>query len=291
MTALPWRSRITGHGEVAPADLVPNPHNWRTHPADQQQALAGALGEVGWVAGVTVNQTTGHVVDGHLRIDLAVARHEQLVPVTYIELSEDEERLVLATLDPLAAMAEAEASKLADLLEDLAPADAALRALLDDLGRDNGLDTVRAGLVDPDEVPDLPEPTDVTVQPGELYALGDHRLLCGDCTDAADVARVTAGVTVDILWTDPPYGVEYQTKLSRGEAVARHRRRDGLEVPHDAPADIPGLDVRMTRVRPSPRSSHVAGRMADLLVDCSIAVDPLAGEEARRLRLGDFFEG
>src|ERR1019366_10706323 len=57
----PRRSRIVGQAEVPPAELVPNPRNWRTHPADQQQALSGALAEVGWVAEVTVNRTTGHV--------------------------------------------------------------------------------------------------------------------------------------------------------------------------------------------------------------------------------------
>jgi ParB-like chromosome segregation protein Spo0J len=107
-TSVAWRNRIVGHADVAPAELVPNPHNWRSHPQEQQRALAGALGEVGWVAEVLVNRTTGHVVDGHLRIERALARHEPTVPVTYVELSEDEERLVLASLDPLAAMATAE---------------------------------------------------------------------------------------------------------------------------------------------------------------------------------------
>jgi hypothetical protein len=70
MTAA-WRSRIVVHAEVPPPELVPNPRNWRTHPAEQRRALTGALSEVGWVAEVLVNQTTGHVVDGHLRIELA----------------------------------------------------------------------------------------------------------------------------------------------------------------------------------------------------------------------------
>jgi hypothetical protein len=97
--AAAWRNRIVGHADVAPAELVPNPRNWRSHPQEQQRALAGALGEVGWVAEVLVNRTTGHVVDGHLRIELALARHEATVPVTYVELSEDEERLVLLFSD------------------------------------------------------------------------------------------------------------------------------------------------------------------------------------------------
>src|SRR6266852_7341837 len=117
----PWQNRIVGHADVAPASLVPNPRNWRTHPDDQQRALAGALGDVGWVAEVLVNRTTGHVVDGHLRIELALARREPTVPVTYVELSEDEERLVLASLDPLAAMATAEQEQLAALLAGLDP--------------------------------------------------------------------------------------------------------------------------------------------------------------------------
>jgi DNA modification methylase len=204
----PWRSRIVGHGEVAPVELVPNPRNWRTHPADQQAALSGALAEVGWVAEVTVNQTTGHVVDGHLRIELALAWKEPTVPVTYVELAEDEERLVLASLDPLAAMAEAEATRLAELLEGLDPGDAALRALLDDLARENDLESLRRGFVDPDDVPDLPDPADCYVKPGDLWQLGDHRLLCGDATKQNDVTRLLAGATPWLLVTDPPYGVE-----------------------------------------------------------------------------------
>src|SRR5688572_27383319 len=200
-----WRKRIVGHADVPPADLVPNPRNWRSHPPEQQRALAGALGEVGWVAEVLVNRTTGNVVDGHLRIELALARDEPSVPVTYVELSEDEEQLVLASLDPLAAMATAEQEQLAALLAGLEPADDALRALLDDLAREYHLDALRTGLVDPDDVP--PVPDQPYVRPGDLYGLGEHRLLCGDATNADDVARVLDGAKPTLLATDPPYGV------------------------------------------------------------------------------------
>lgn len=129
-TAL-WRNRIVGSGEQDPAHLVPNPANWRTHPPAQQRALEGILGEVGWVAQVLVNATTGHIVDGHLRVELALARHEPTVPVTYVDLSEQEERLVLASFDPLGAMAGAEADALAALLAGLSSEDAGLAALLE----------------------------------------------------------------------------------------------------------------------------------------------------------------
>lgn len=205
VTTARWQNRIVGHAEVSPADLVPNPKNWRTHPAEQQRALTGALSEVGWVGAMLVNRTTGHVVDGHLRIELALARKEPSVPVSYVELTADEERLVLATLDPIGALADAEATALADLLAGLEPADDGLRALLDDLARQYGIDGA-GGFVDPDDVPEIP--AEPTVQRGELYVLGDHRLLCGDATNPDEVARLLDGAEPTLLATGPPYGVE-----------------------------------------------------------------------------------
>ena len=239
-TAAGWRNRIVGHAEVAPAELVPNPRNWRSHPPEQQEALAGALAEVGWVAEVLVNRTTGNVVDGHLRIELALARDEPTVPVTYVELTEDEERLVLASLDPLAAMATAEREQLAALLAGLEPADAALRALLEDLAREYEVEVARAGsrrpgrcaagpgrALRPVRAPLCPRRT-----PPAVRGCHERRR-----RPPAPRRRPAA----DLMWTDPPYGVAYQTKLSVEEAVARHRRTDGLEVPNDQPDDIPAL--------------------------------------------------
>ena len=128
-----WESRIVGHGEAAPADLVGNPRNWRTHPKAQRDALAGVLDQVGWVQDVIVNRRTGYLVDGHARVAVAAQRGEASVPVVYVDLSEDEELLILATLDPLAAMAEADTDALADLLAAVTSEDAALTAMLDAL--------------------------------------------------------------------------------------------------------------------------------------------------------------
>jgi DNA methylase len=193
-----WRNRIVGHGEVAPRELVANPANWRTHPKEQQRALAGALDEVGWVQQVLVNQRTGHLVDGHLRVELAFARREPTVPVTYLDLAPGEEALVLATLDPIGAMATADPAKLEELLAGVTVDDAGLRRLLADLGP-------RKGLTDPDDVPEPSE--EPYVKTGDLYRLGDHRLLCGDATKAEDVARLLDGAEPRLLATDPPYGV------------------------------------------------------------------------------------
>ena len=68
-----WRNRIVGQGEEAPDQLLANPRNWRIHPKAQQDALVSVLDQVGWVQEIIVNQRTGYVVDGHLRVSLAIS--------------------------------------------------------------------------------------------------------------------------------------------------------------------------------------------------------------------------
>lgn len=114
-----WASRITGHADIAPDQLLANPRNWRTHPRAQQEALKGALDQVGWVQQVLVNQRTGHLVDGHLRVQLALRHGAPTVPVTYVDLSEEEEGLVLASLDPISAMAGRDDEQLRQLLAEI----------------------------------------------------------------------------------------------------------------------------------------------------------------------------
>ncbi len=197
--ATTWRNRITGSGEEAPDQLLANPANWRTHPAAQRNALRGSLDTVGWVQQILVNTVTGHVVDGHARVEEALSRHEPTVPVLYVELSPEEEALVLATLDPIGAMADRDGAKLEALLAQVSVDDAGLRRLLADLAGP------KKGLVDPDTIPEaVAEPY---VKAGELWVLGDHRLMCGDATKPDDVARLLDGAEPILLATDPPYGV------------------------------------------------------------------------------------
>ncbi len=134
-----WVNRIVGQGEEAPDQLLANPLNYRVHPKRQQDALAGVLNEIGWVQRVIVNKSTGHVIDGHARIGLAISRNEPTVPVLYVDLSLAEEAKVLATLDPVAAMAGADKDVLAKLLAEVSTEDAAIQALLDDLATRNGV--------------------------------------------------------------------------------------------------------------------------------------------------------
>lgn len=214
----PWRSRIVGSASVGPATLIAHPANWRRHPDGQRRALRATLGEVGWVQSVIVNQRTGRILDGHARVEEALARGEALVPVTLVELDEAEERLVLATFDPIGGLASAHPGALEALLADLGTTDPDLRALFDDLAAGAGL--ARPTSTDPDHAPAIPDEVDLYVRPGQLWRLDEHRVLCGDALDPRAVARLLDGARPRLLTTDPPYGVELD--------LARRHARSGL---------------------------------------------------------------
>lgn len=116
----PWKSAIVGHGELDPKELIPNPENWRLHGETQTKTMNDVLVEVGWIQQVIVNKTTGRIVDGHLRVKLAIERGEPKVPVVFVELTEQEEKKALATLDPLSDLADGDIdafTKLTDSME------------------------------------------------------------------------------------------------------------------------------------------------------------------------------
>lgn len=141
-----WRNRVTGYGEEDPSSLLANPKNWRIHPESQQAALGAVLDQVGWVGvGAIVNKRTGFVVDGHARVALAIARNEPSIPVAYVDLSEAEENLILASYDSISAAAVTDADKLTELLGGIEIANPALDALFGDLmdaGRQISLEDV-----------------------------------------------------------------------------------------------------------------------------------------------------
>jgi len=209
-----WRSRIVGQGQEAPDQLLANPRNWRMHPKTQLDALAGVLYPVRWVQNIIVNQRTGYVIDGHARIALAISRGEPSVPVVYVDLDENEEGIILAALDPLAGMAITDKAKLAELLADITVTDEALLAMLKL--------PAAPGLTDPDAVPEPPKKA--KTKPGDLWLLGEHRLLCGDSTKAEDVARLMGGATIELVWTDPPYGVAVGDKNKFLNSIAPSNR-------------------------------------------------------------------
>jgi DNA modification methylase len=226
----PWQNRIVGYGSEPPDQLLANPLNWRDHPQPQADALSGVLNDVGLVQNVIVNKRTGHLVDGHLRVKLAMREQQPDIAVTYIDVSPDEEHLILASLDPIGAMATADRDTLDQLLRTVSTDNESVMTLLADLAESAGVvgygDT--DGLTDPDEMPN--PPAEPITQPGDLWLLGRHRLLCGDSTKAEDVARLMAGEKAHCLWTDPPYGVEYVGKT-----------KDALKLQNDDADGLRGL--------------------------------------------------
>lgn len=141
-----FKNRIVDYQLVNPMSLIPNKKNWRRHPDAQRAALTGALTELGWVGVVTVNKTTGNLVDGHLRRDVAITRKESAIPAIFVELSEAEEAIMLASLDSIGALAVTDREALDSLLGEIEADDENLREFLDSLKVQDV-----AGLLDPTE--------------------------------------------------------------------------------------------------------------------------------------------
>lgn len=199
------KSRIIGSGTENPSEIIRNEKNWREHPKAQMKAMEATLGEVGWVQQVIINKRTGRLIDGHLRVDIATKRGETSIPVIYVDLSEKEEDVVLLTLDPLSTMAKTSGEHLGRLLEKVGKVED-LETLLDELKRKASAS--KPTRVKEKEFDPTPKPNAVSVL-GEVYVLGPHRVVCGDSTDPAAIAKLLGDDVVDIVWTDPPYGVAY----------------------------------------------------------------------------------
>lgn len=130
---------------LEPSQLEDNPQNWRRHPDRQLRALEDVLGEVGWAGALLFNEQTGRLIDGHARKKVA---KDGKVPVLIGSWSEEQEKKILATLDPLAAMAEADKSALDALLREVQTGSEAVGDMLTDLA-------ARAGAI-PNRLPTDP---------------------------------------------------------------------------------------------------------------------------------------
>ena len=135
----PLNNRIIGHGEEAVDQLLANPLNYRLHPDNQQQALAGAIDDIGFIRSVTVNQRTGRVVDGHLRVTLAARSGVESLPVEYVDLDEAEEAQALLSLDPIAAMAASDKAKLDELMRAVQSDDKRVQAMISEIAESEGM--------------------------------------------------------------------------------------------------------------------------------------------------------
>ena len=146
----PWPSKIVGYGIEAVATLVENRKNWRGHPPAQLAPLLGLLSTVGVVQNLIVNKRTDPqwpeeeqgkpvLVDGHARVLLAREHGQPALPVTYVDLTPNEENQVLLLFDPLGGLIEAQRDQLAVLLRETQTGDAALQQMLSDLAAHEGI--------------------------------------------------------------------------------------------------------------------------------------------------------
>ncbi|MBX3377522.1 MAG: DNA modification methylase [Phycisphaeraceae bacterium] len=216
------KDRIRELRRVRACQLKPNPRNWRTHPKAQREALQGLLAEVGFADALLARELEDgslELIDGHLR---AETTPEMDVPVLVLDVTEAEANVLLASIDPLAALAGADAQKLEELLSSVATSNDAVQAMLDRLAKNAGVERLTGELVEDEP----PEPLKKAVaRKGDLWVLGNHRLLCGDSTRVEDVRRVMDGQQAALVATDPPYLVDYTGE--RPEIAAGSGRRGG----------------------------------------------------------------
>ena len=195
------------------ASLVPNPKNPNTHPDSQVQLLGRIIRQAGWRQPITVSSRSGFIVKGHGRLAAALLEGLKEVPVDYQAYeSEAAEYADMVADNRLAELAEIDQKMLAEIFAeiDLDELPMELTGYTDEEAQEIR-DALSEALEDPleeaDEVPEAPEPEEVVTQLGDLWILGEHRLLCGDSTDRAAVEQLMDGAKADMVFTDPPYAL------------------------------------------------------------------------------------
>lgn len=206
--------------ELRPIDaLVPYARNARTHSEDQVAQIAASIREWGWTVPVLVDEDGG-LIAGHGRVLAARKLGIEEVPTMVATgWTEAQKRAYVLADNKLALNAGWDADLLRVELADLQAFD--FNLALTGFSEDElaGLLAEKTeGLTDPDEVPEAP--TEPVAQPGDVWILGKHRLVCGDSTHADTVAKALNGVTPHLMVTDPPYGVEYDPAWREQAGVA-----------------------------------------------------------------------
>lgn len=216
--------------------LIPYARNARTHSDDQVAQIAASIAEFGWTNPILAGGD-GVVIAGHARLLAARKLGIAEAPVIVLDhLSEAQRRALVIADNRLALNAgwdeamlrlELDALREDDFnLELLGFADDEIEALLSET------DNEVTGQTEEDAVPETPE-TAVTVS-GDIWVLGDHRLICGDATNIDAVEKVLTGGLADMVFTDPPYNVNYGATMKdkiRGKKrkIANDNLGDGFE--------------------------------------------------------------
>jgi site-specific DNA-methyltransferase (adenine-specific) len=199
--------------------LIPYVKNSRTHSDAQVAQIAASIKEFGWTNPILVDGDNG-IIAGHGRLMAARKLGYKEVPtIELADLTETQKRAYIIADNRLALNAGWDNEMLTIELNDLLADGFALELLGFDPKELNALlePEVVQGLTDEDAVPDVPEEPKTKL--GDIYQLGNHRLMCGDSTSVEAVVELTGGAGVDMLLTDPPYNVAYEGKTKESLTI------------------------------------------------------------------------
>lgn len=200
------------HKVMSVSDLIPYALNSRTHSDEQVAQIAASIREFGFTNPVLVDDQN-NLIAGHGRLLAARKLKLEQVPAVVVTGLDDRRRRALVIADnKLALNSGWDEEALRVELEDLAGDFGSLMGFSEDelvalLKQTQGTE----GLTDEDAVPEVPA-VPVTVE-GDVWVLGRHRLMCGDSTSIDAVERLMDGRKADMVFTDPPYGVEFQSNM------------------------------------------------------------------------------
>lgn len=184
---------------VPVSELKPHALNRNDHPDSQTDQLAKIIKFQGWRHPIIVSKLTGFIVAGHGRLAAAKKLNLTEVPVSFQEFTDsDQEYIFLQSDNAIALQAELDLSQIQLDIKDIGPFDIDLLGIKDFRFEP---DVIEAQC-DEDEIPEKVEPK---TKRGDIYRLGNHRLMCGDSTMIDDVEKLMDGESVDITFTSPPY--------------------------------------------------------------------------------------
>ena len=191
-------------------ELIPYINNSRTHSEKQVQQVAASIKEFGFTNPILIDEGNG-IIAGHGRLQAAQMLNLNEVPTITLEgLTEAQRKAYVIADNQLALNAgwDLDALKLeVDRLGEL-DFDISLLGFDDDMLAGLMEEEPAEGLTDEDEVPEL-EDDPVTVE-GDVWILGNHRLMCGDSTSIDAVDKLMAGNKADMVFTDPPYNIDFR---------------------------------------------------------------------------------
>lgn len=198
-------------------DILPAAYNPRRdlQPGDPEyEKLKKSINEFDMVEPLVWNKRIGNLVGGHQRLKILKDRGDTEVEVSVVDLDDSHEKALNLALNKISG--EWDLSLLKDLLLELDTGDFDMDVTGFDVKEIEDLMTQlhvpEEGLTDDDEVP---EPTESICRRGDLWQLGNHRLLCGDATILTDVERLMGGEKADMVFTDPPYGIDLDTDYTK----------------------------------------------------------------------------